>query len=334
MWGVTIMIAVGDLPNVLTWSEKADFAMLVRGMFGLCAVSVNLWLQITILYYVNMYIVGQAVHNTQKNYAQFHREVFDDDGSFDEEKWHEWHGPYMELCNMAVSKLGFTMAIVFIWTTRMLGEFRSVERLHRDVHSITSLHKLVGASVSDMVYEYKQTKNDETTTEYHVVALSWSSRLVIYIFVLVPKLLIVCILTFIGCRWLAATESFSDLILNALALEFVIGVDELIYENFAPQAMQDWVGNTKILHLAKQKGADDADGDKKEVIWAYVRSMLYMSAAFGWSYMYLQHIQQVIPGFTHDVQAHCGGWFLAYYQPPCPFGSDSESCFPYGPDHD
>ena len=27
-------------------------------------------------------------------------------------------------------------------------------------------------------------------------------------------------LTYIGCRWLAATQSFGDLILNALALEF------------------------------------------------------------------------------------------------------------------
>ena len=34
------------------------------------------------------------------------------------------------------------------------------------------------------------------------------------------RIIVAMLLTYIGCRWLAATQSFGDLILNALALEF------------------------------------------------------------------------------------------------------------------
>lgn len=34
------------------------------------------------------------------------------------------------------------------------------------------------------------------------------------------RIIVAMLLAYIGCRWLAATQSFGDLILNALALEF------------------------------------------------------------------------------------------------------------------
>jgi hypothetical protein len=229
----------------------------------------------------------------------------------------------MELCNMAVSKLGFTMAIVFIWTTRMLGEFRSVERLHRDMHAIANLPE--DAEVKHMLH---YAGGDPGQEEYHIIALSRCTRLFIYLLVIIPKLLIVLILMFIGCRWLAATESFSDLILNALALEFVIGVDELVYENFAPVRMQEWVSGTQILHL---KHTSNASSGSDADLWPYIKSIGYMALCFSWSFLYLNNLQQVIPSFPHDIHEHCGGWFRKYYQPSCAFGTmHPELCFPYG----
>jgi len=327
MWGVTIMIIVRDMPFIL--SCQADLAIFVRGVFGLCAVTVNLWLQMTILFYVNKYIVGQSVHDTQDNYSRFHAEVFNKDGSFDHSAWHKWTGPYMELCNLAVSKFGFTMAIVFIWSTRMLGEFRSIERLHKDINCLQTLP--AGKGFEEMLWEKpKQDINDDDEEQqYEVVSLTTRARFFIYLTIIIPKLCIAGFLMFIGCRWLCATESFSDLILNALALEFVIGVDELVYQNFAPQRMQDLITNTKIAQITDiKKGAKDSVSD---VVWPYIKSIFYMMLVFAWSYFYLGKLQQVIPGFTHDIQAHCGGWFTEHYKPSCAFGTQHPAkCFPYG----
>ena len=53
-----------------------------------------------------------------------------------------------------------------------------------------------------------------------IVAVNRTARILVTIFVLLPKIAVAVMLTYIGCRWLAATQSFGDLILNALALEF------------------------------------------------------------------------------------------------------------------
>jgi len=321
MWSVAILITIRDLPDILT--GKASAVQCIRGFFGIVGMAINGWLQVSILYFVNDYIVGQAVHNAQSDYAQFHREVFHENGSFNMKEWLVWKGPYMRLCNLAMSKVGFTLAVVFIWTARMLGELRSCERLARDLHHIANLPR--GGSFKDMVLE----KNNDDGDEDHLVHLSCIARTTIYILVVIPKFAIAVVLLLIGCSWLAATESFSDLILNALALEFIIGVDELVYDNFAPQCMQDRISTTKIVHPHKSSGADKTDAEER--IWAYWKSLFYMAVCFSWAYFYLNKFQQVIPGFTHDIQEHCGGWFAKDYEPICDFSkTDPSECFPFG----
>lgn len=205
----------------------------------------------------------------------------------------------------------------------MLGELRSVERLARNLHGIASLPR--GGKAKDMVLE----SNNDAGDQDHLVALTCLARTAIYILVVIPKFAIAIVLLLIGCSWLAATESFSDLILNALALEFVIGVDELVYDNFAPQCMQDRISITKIVHPHKPSGADKTDAEER--VWAYSKSLFYMAMCFFWAYFYLNKFQQVIPGFTHDIQEHCGGWFAKDYQPICDFSkTDPAECFPFG----
>jgi hypothetical protein len=318
MWGITLVEIVSDLADVTNLS----LAKGLRLFFSVVAMGINLWLQFCILYYVNQFIVGQAVHTTQSNYKQFRKEVFHEDGTFDSGAWKEWKGPYMELCNMAVSKVGFTFAIVFLWSGRMIGEVRTVERLHRDVHSIEKLPPTKKAS--DMVEEIR---NDAGEDEYHIVHLATWTRVLIYVLVIIPKCLIACILMFIGCRWLAATESFADLILNALALEFVIDIDEFMYEKFAPEVMRERTGKFSITHV---RPAILADGEDIGDIKAYLRSLGYLLVAGVWSIAYMKKFQQVLPGFDGDVNAHCGGWFSDLYKPICPPFSDPNTCFPYG----
>lgn len=242
---MAIAVSVGDLPLILGF-DSATKVNVVRFVFGLLTLLLNLWLQLFILYNVNHYIVQNAVHDAQVNYARFHHEVFDKEGVFSQEKWDNWnHGPYMELCNMAVSKLSFSAGIVFLWSARMLNEVRDSWQLAHDLFAIESLP--LDAKPHDMLHEVKDDSGE--TLHVEIVAVNRMARFLMTVFVLLPKIIVAMLLAYIGCRWLAATQSFGDLILNALALEFVIGIDDLMYEVFTPLDVRQFIEQTKFAHL-------------------------------------------------------------------------------------
>merc|ERR1719191_2457117 len=68
--------------------------------------------------------------------------------------------------------------------------------------------------------------------EHHVICLNMKGKVGLICAVYIPKLIITSILTLTGSLWLVASESISDLILNSLALAFVVKVDEIIATTF------------------------------------------------------------------------------------------------------
>ncbi|CAJ1364218.1 unnamed protein product [Effrenium voratum] len=141
-------------------------------------------------------------------------------------------------------------------------------------------------------------------------------------------MVVALVLLVIGCRWLAATQSFADLILNALALEFVINIDELMYEAFTPRSLRNVIELTKLaLVTASQKQPT------LETTGQLLRNMFFVVALLVWSFMYLNYLQQVLPSFPHDIHDHCSSRFFSKYSVLCPVFGNSEECFPFGRRH-
>jgi len=61
-------------------------------------------------------------------------------------------------------------------------------------------------------------------------------KLVMTILILLPKFIIAVFLGINGTFYLAASANDSELLLNTLALEFVLGVDEMVYVSMAPMS--------------------------------------------------------------------------------------------------
>ncbi|CAJ1443387.1 unnamed protein product [Effrenium voratum] len=321
IYGVAIAVAVGDLACILSCSHITK-EKLCRFAFGVCTMGVNLWLQMMILLHVNDYIVQGAVHDAQRNYAQFHREVFDENGHFLQEKWDAWgSGPYAELCNMAVSRSGFSAGIVFLWSARMLTEVKTTLLLALDLWALCPLPS--GAEPHQMIYEVED--EDGEIERWEIVAVNKTAQFLLTVLVLLPKMVVALVLLVIGCRWLAATQSFADLILNALALEFVINIDELMYEAFTPRSLRNVIELTKLaLVTASQKQPT------LETTGQLLRNMFFVVALLVWSFMYLNYLQQVLPSFPHDIHDHCSSRFFSKYSVLCPVFGNSEECFPFG----
>lgn len=324
MWGMTVMMITKDFSDImlaLRQCEAPGGFRCYRLLYGGLCQALNIGMQLVLLFYVNMYVVRPAVHNIQEDYEVYHAEVFDPDGTFREDLWHAWAGPWRDLCNSVMTKFSFTSAIMLLWSTRMLGEFRSAWRLWRRVMRAPSMP--AGVLASDMVRTVVVSGRDVS----HIVFLNCGTRLMLLLFCVTPKAIVAVVLWFMGCRWLNATQHFDDLILNALALEFIVGIDEVILANFFPDRIHEDIDAMKFSFPKKVDGeaAEDA-----QFVRGFIRSFAFAALVFGWTFMYLIYWQQVLPGFERDIESHCqGDWFFDKFKVLC--GEFDFTCFPYGP---
>lgn len=261
MWGVAIMVLTRDLAEILNCVDVCSH--LTRFIYAFGCVVLNLALQLSILAWVNMYVVGESVWTIQGNYAQFHREVFDKHGNFNSTAWEHWKGPRDDLCGAVLTKGVFLGVILFLWIGRMLGEFKTCVRLHGDMHALPNAPS--GTTIQQLIVEREE--------EFHIIALTCSMRLLLFMLVIIPKIFICIILGLIGLQWLTATESFEDLILNALALEFVIGIDEQILEFFLPKRCTTNVEATKFAYPSS--GPKTQQEKMHAVMHDYRRNIFY-----------------------------------------------------------
>merc|ERR1719160_635598 len=73
----------------------------------------------------------------QENYKTYHEQAFDSDGSFSEQKWKAFPDSTKEgLCESALSDKIFLGMMLFLWTLRMLQEYREINRLRRHISSL------------------------------------------------------------------------------------------------------------------------------------------------------------------------------------------------------
>ncbi|CAE8718621.1 unnamed protein product [Polarella glacialis] len=146
------------------------------------------------------------------------------------------------LCQVPTLQAGFFGGVLFLWMTSMVSEFRDVFRLWINVYECQGISFLVGKKPQVI----------------HSIP-----RACIVLLVLLPKLLICSCLGWIGCIWLTATLSFPDLLLNAVALEFVLGIDEKLYTTFLPARFRDRLHDSKfVIHRAQNIGETvTRDGD-------------------------------------------------------------------------
>jgi len=314
IWGVAIMTLTRDVGELLNGHDFC--AHLTRFIYAMICVALNLTLQLSILVWVNKYVVGESVWTIQGNYAKFRKDVFDHQGQFKEQAWVDWDGPRDDLCGAVLTKTVFLGAILFLWIGRMLGEFKSIVRLSQDLYAIPRAPS--GAAHQHSILE--------RSGHHAIIALTTGMRITLFCMVIFPKFVINITLALIGLQWLTATENFADLILSALALEFVIGIDEQILEYFLPKRCADNLQATKFAIVAVIN--NDKDAVMQRMVKDYNRNIFYFLLAVAMTIVYVLYVQQVLPFYEGDIVQHCGLWYENRFHPRCePF---EKNCFPYG----
>lgn len=80
-----------------------------------------------------------------------------------------------------------------------------------------------------------------------------TSRLLVFGTVQLARLAIACALCYGGSFFIAHTIALGNLILNCVALEFVVEIDDILYEAFAPQRLTETFQKAKTLQLPSTK---------------------------------------------------------------------------------
>mmetsp|Transcript_18339 Transcript_18339/g.44165 ORF Transcript_18339/g.44165 Transcript_18339/m.44165 type:complete len:458 (+) Transcript_18339:3-1376(+) len=309
-WGAGIYSLLKDLPDIMHGEATPDSKF--RFFFTMFVLLLNLILQGMLLLWIKIYVMDPSMRTAQDNYQAFHRDIFDENGHLDPAAFDDFEGKG-ELCQSALSNTGFIAAILFMWTVTCFTELRNTQRLIAQFSALPALPE--GCNTVDMVHETGDTEE--------LICLSGSARASLWIIIFVPKLFIVLFLTFTGGVWLTATESFADLILNALALEFVVGIDEVLFGSFLPSSA------VKALESMQIATALIPEEEKESPLRGYGRSLVYLAVQLVLVYSYLNYLQPVLPGFRHDVSDACHNYLVTELTPSCTLFFGSE-CFPFG----
>lgn len=141
-------------------------------------------------------------------------------------------------------------------------------------------------------------------------------KFMVIAFVLLPKLLIALALWWLGARWLSATPSFQDLVLNAVALAFITELDELIYSVLVPEDVKELVQVYKIKRPHLPVDTMDKQEKRQRRDEQFCRRLFHISVSavivIGFPIVYMHYLQQVLPEYRWDVHEVCEKWFAEH----------------------
>jgi len=277
--------------------------------------------QAFLLYKFKQFVTAKAVHDIRGAYDKFELTMYDNytvtvNGN------HRGVGPFRSenfgklsedeqssACRIPLSQPDFFFVILSIWSLTCAQQFKKVKEDWNSLIMNTKRCAQMKDSQTDM--------DGEEGNMVLISSLTLSVKAAIIILVLVPRTLITGALLWLGCRWLLATNNFADLVLNAVALEFVLLLKDSLYLSLmSPRNKMD-MANTQI------KSPED---NEKASVWAFTGTVGWMFLSFAWvvAFMGIPHVvdgwQTVLPDYKWDVQHVCESWIKWRYcvQPPCP----------------
>jgi len=315
-WGALFFVVVSDFPDMKVGRISAVGK--VRFFFSFAVFILNLFIQGILLYFICTLLMMPGILEAQNVYKYFTTRAFRN-GVMDDNLFLQFSAKYKnEVCGLALSQAIFARVILFLWVTNNVGELRNNYIKMQATMGLPTLPD--GLDMRLMVLDGSDA---ETDSEHggRVVCLNQGSKMLLLMFIFIPKVIISVLLATTGCLWLMAAENIGDLILNSLALAFVVQVDELIAQVFFPQF---YLQDLARLGIASQKEVDDP-----EIVQVrQLKSFCFSSLTLVVTALVVEgamRFQPVIPFFNgHEVSEACTS-YIANQVPWCMPGNSS--CF-------
>jgi len=201
------------------------------------------------------------------------------------------------ICAIPLSQPYFFLVVLLIWTLTCMSQIKSsVELLARLIVNLPVVETMgKGALEVD--------EDDEQVVT--IMGLTRVMKVVILTVILVPRALTTLFLLWLGCRWLAATTNFGDTIQNAVALEFILLIKNMVYIAVVPDMSKHELQNTFIRPPFRAKWA---------TYTTVLGTFLWGILSFLWCYWYIFSFQSVLPEYNWDVREVCHDYLKSHFE--------------------
>jgi len=303
------------------WSALSH---LDRTVFTLLASIVTVLLTVNFCLSIQHFMVNPAVQTVQSYYQDFHATVFSDNGELQLDRW-EAYEHKGDICEIALTMKTFMCMVIALHVLPIVQDFRETNRFFRflmKVEGCTSLSDMIINEGGDPALGGKTT----------IIAVTQPIRMVLS-GILLFKTGIGAWILILGARLLASSAQFADLILNALALQFVLSIDDLIFAVCIPAHGRRAI--TKAIFIVKEpRETLDAKRSKEKsgsrLTWFYI----FFIVAFVLGYVNI--FQNVLPPDLTQIEKICVDYLAAKSRPKCSTmavamqESNQDVCYPYG----
>ncbi|CAE7806129.1 unnamed protein product [Symbiodinium sp. CCMP2456] len=130
-----------------------------------------------------------------------------------------------QVCQIPLSQPTFFMTLLTIWTFTVVADIRKAIDTWVRIVRITP-------TIDSMKDSMEQAEGSDE--EFVIIGLTAPVKITLSIVLFLPRLVVDIYLLWLGCRWLTATPSFEDVILNAVALEFILVLNNVIFSTVVP----------------------------------------------------------------------------------------------------
>jgi len=304
-YGLGLATLVRDCERLLAGTEHAG-ARIARLVFSVVLLVSVISMQLYLLVMIKQFISAPAVHEARRVYDKYEWVMYGADESHMVLTVNGKHRGKPEFflpsrfdtmsekdkkttCHIPLSQPAYFLTILFIWTLTCVADLQRSFNL--------AMRMLWGTpTVSSMRHATKVSEDDEK--QLVIIGLTCVVKCVvgsIFFF----RMFVTCALLWLGCRWLTATESFSDILLNAVALEFVLLLKDLLFISIVPPRNRRETANTLVMPLSNH----DPPNFKILVV-----PFIWGALAVSWIFLYAYWLQQVLPDYRWDIREICTRW--------------------------
>mmetsp|Transcript_71480 Transcript_71480/g.225836 ORF Transcript_71480/g.225836 Transcript_71480/m.225836 type:complete len:386 (-) Transcript_71480:65-1222(-) len=298
LYGVGITSLIRDVRKAVT--QKQDLGLrMTKALVAVLVLWTTVVVQLFLISVFRVLVVRSAVHKVRVMYGEYEEWMYANHtkltkygyrrglpGFFDRERFaHLPQDIDMDfICSMPLSQPRVFMCIIVVWTLTVVIDLRKVIFY---TELLLVRQETIG-SVQGML-EHRQ----DHTVLLKGLTLPFKAMLLLVIFI--PRFVIDIMLLWLGCQWLAATTSFSTLLLKAAGLQFMLLFKDTVYDAVVPKRNQWETGTMLVPHRRKTHPS-----------WTtYMGAFVWAVLAIAWAGAYVYHFQDVLPEYQWDLQAVC-----------------------------
>lgn len=282
-------------------SITGDTFVVIQAVVTYFACLAGIGAQWFILVTVRLYLMRPAVLKVRDIYHTYHREFVDQlTGEIDLLRFEGADKDFQrQLCEMPLANSSFCFIILAVWSGCITTD------LLETIKYMYAWFSLEAAQDGKPIATFEGRER-----RLVIKRCSEKMKALIFVTILIPKMIISTFCWWIGCRWLIATTSYQEFLLNSVALAFVLDIDEMIYYCSLTRSTQRWVEShcVTLPYAAHHVTSDSVMYRKRRIGFNLVHMTIAWTFMVGAPIMYMSR-QQMLPDYEWDVAGPCAKYY-------------------------